>query len=149
MRPATSRSSVDFPHPDGPITETNSPSLISSEMSWRASSSRPGSWNRLDTPVSETAEAVQFLEWLLADNFTFLGVREYVLSGDTMLSPVLESGLGVLRSPELKVLRGGRGPLEGPAALQKVGHGVEVNRVGRHSAPSGKRRSASGRGAAR
>jgi glutamate dehydrogenase len=63
-------------------------------------------------PVSEIAEAVQFLEWLLADNFTFLGVREYVLSGDTTLSPVVESGLGVLRSPELKVLRGGRGPLE-------------------------------------
>ncbi|TMJ28173.1 MAG: NAD-glutamate dehydrogenase, partial [Alphaproteobacteria bacterium] len=30
-------------------------------------------------PAIETAEAVEFLEWLLADNFTFLGVREYVL----------------------------------------------------------------------
>ncbi len=62
--------------------------------------------------ATEIAEAVQFLEWLLSDNFTFLGVREYVLSGDTSLNPVVESGLGVLRSPELKVLRGGRGPLE-------------------------------------
>jgi glutamate dehydrogenase len=63
-------------------------------------------------PVGEIAEAVQFLEWLLADNFTFLGMREYVLSAESTLSPVLESGLGVLRSPDLKVLRAGRGPLE-------------------------------------
>ena len=30
-------------------------------------------------PVDEIAEAIQFLEWLLANNFTFLGVREYAL----------------------------------------------------------------------
>ncbi len=31
-------------------------------------------------PVDEIAEAVQFLEWLLADNFTFLGIRDYHFS---------------------------------------------------------------------
>ena len=63
-------------------------------------------------PVVELAEAVQFLEWLLADNFTFLGVRDYVLAGEAALNPVFETGLGVMRSRELQVLRGGRGPLE-------------------------------------
>ena len=33
-------------------------------------------------PVEEIAEATQFLEWLVANNFTFLGVREYRLTGD-------------------------------------------------------------------
>ena len=32
-------------------------------------------------PVEEVAEAVQLLEWLLANNFTFLGVREYSFPG--------------------------------------------------------------------
>ncbi len=27
-------------------------------------------------PVDEIAEAIEFLQWLLVDNFTFLGVRE-------------------------------------------------------------------------
>ena len=31
-------------------------------------------------PVEEIAEAIQFLEWLIADNFTFLGVRDYALA---------------------------------------------------------------------
>src|SRR6516164_6414590 len=62
--------------------------------------------------VAEVAEAVQFLDWLLADNFTFLGVRNYVLDEDTGLTAVFETGLGVMRSRELKVLRSWRGPLE-------------------------------------
>ena len=62
--------------------------------------------------VGEVAEAVQFLDWLLADNFTFLGVRNYVLDEDTGLTAVFETGLGVMRSRELKVLRSWRGPLE-------------------------------------
>ena len=37
-------------------------------------------------PVDEIAEAIQFLQWLLADNFTFLGVRDYRLDGQ-MLEP--------------------------------------------------------------
>ena len=35
-------------------------------------------------PVDEIAEANQLLQWLCADNFTFLGVREYRFSSDDM-----------------------------------------------------------------
>ncbi|HMK80842.1 MAG TPA: NAD-glutamate dehydrogenase [Xanthobacteraceae bacterium] len=59
-------------------------------------------------PVDEIAEATQFLEWLVANNFTFLGVREYALTGDASGYIVLpESGLGILRSPDVHVLRRG------------------------------------------
>ncbi len=59
-------------------------------------------------PVDEIAEATQFLEWLVANNFTFLGVREYALTADGQdIEPVFESGLGILRNPEVRVLRRG------------------------------------------
>ena len=58
-------------------------------------------------PVDEIAEAIQFLQWLLADNFTFLGVRNYRLDGQA-LEPDFDSALGIMRSRELRVLR--RGP---------------------------------------
>src|SRR6185369_11729073 len=60
--------------------------------------------------VEEIAEATQFLEWLVANNFTFLGVREYVLTGDENhqdYEPLFETGLGILRAPEVRVLRRG------------------------------------------
>src|SRR3954470_5417475 len=60
-------------------------------------------------PVEEIAEATQFLEWLVANNFTFLGVREYAITGDDRGYTVIpNSGLGVLRSPDVHVLRRGR-----------------------------------------
>src|SRR5690348_11449457 len=46
--------------------------------------------------VDEIAEAVQFLQWLLTDNFTFLGVRDYRVSGQT-LEPDFDSALGIMR----------------------------------------------------
>jgi glutamate dehydrogenase len=58
-------------------------------------------------PVDEIAEATQFLEWLVANNFTFLGVREYALQGDAGYRVLPESGLGILRSPDVHVLRRG------------------------------------------
>ena len=59
-------------------------------------------------PVEEIAEATQFLEWLVANNFTFLGVREYALTGDERGYEVVpESGLGILRAPDVHVLRRG------------------------------------------
>ncbi len=59
-------------------------------------------------PVEEIGEAIQFLEWLGANNFTFLGVREYTLSKDgNTLEPDHETALGVMRSPDLHVLRRG------------------------------------------
>jgi glutamate dehydrogenase len=59
-------------------------------------------------PVDEIAETIQFLEWLVGNNFTFLGVRDYVLTDkEHALDPVFESGLGLLRSHELRVMRRG------------------------------------------
>lgn len=64
-------------------------------------------------PVDEIAEAVHFVEWLANNNFTFLGMREYRFSeqalgagrlGDAIGGP----GLGILRDPDVKVLRRGR-----------------------------------------
>jgi glutamate dehydrogenase len=62
-------------------------------------------------PVDEIAEAIQFLQWLIADNFTFLGVRDYVIK-DNSLEPVFESGLGIMRSRDFRVLRRGNELLE-------------------------------------
>jgi len=62
-------------------------------------------------PVDEIAEAVQFLQWLLAENFTFLGVRNYTVDGQT-LEPEFDSGLGIMRARELRVLKRGNELLE-------------------------------------
>jgi glutamate dehydrogenase len=51
-------------------------------------------------------EPLRFLDWLIEHNFTFLGIREYQLA-DGGLVPVADSGLGILRDPEFKVLRSG------------------------------------------
>ncbi|MIL09770.1 NAD-glutamate dehydrogenase, partial [Salmonella enterica subsp. enterica] len=56
----------------------------------------------------DVAEAVAFLEWLRDDNFTFLGMREFVYSGDEKggtLKRVKEPGLGMLSDPDVTVLR--------------------------------------------
>ncbi len=59
-------------------------------------------------PVDEIAEAIQFLEWLLADNFTFLGVREYRFDArEESLDPVYQTGLGLMRAREMRVLQRG------------------------------------------
>jgi glutamate dehydrogenase len=60
-------------------------------------------------PADEIAEAVQFLDWVLADNFTFLGMREYQFADKAIRSePVPSDGLGILRDPAVKVLRRGK-----------------------------------------
>ncbi|NEV00597.1 NAD-glutamate dehydrogenase, partial [Bradyrhizobium uaiense] len=48
-------------------------------------------------------------QWLCADNFTFLGVREYRFSPDSEASDDITTGegLGILRDPDVKVLRRG------------------------------------------
>jgi len=61
-------------------------------------------------PVDELSEAIQFLQWLLDDHFTFLGMREYAFAkgpGKGELEVVRGSGLGLLRDPDVKVLRRG------------------------------------------
>ena len=70
-------------------------------------------------PVDEIAEAIQFLQWLLADNFTFLGVRDYRVDGQA-LEPDFESALGIMRSRELRVLKRGNELLE----IHAGDHGV-------------------------
>ncbi len=62
-------------------------------------------------PVDEIAEAIQFLQWLLADHFTFLGVRDYKFDGHA-LNPDFDSALGIMRDRELKVLKRGEELLE-------------------------------------
>jgi glutamate dehydrogenase len=62
-------------------------------------------------PVDEIAEAIQFLQWLLADNFTFLGVRNYTFDGNT-LEPDFDSALGIMRLRELRVLKHGNELIE-------------------------------------
>ncbi|MBX9704802.1 MAG: NAD-glutamate dehydrogenase, partial [Gammaproteobacteria bacterium] len=50
-------------------------------------------------PTDEIQEATKFLQWLIDDNFTFLGYREYELMGEgekRALHLVPHSGLGVL-----------------------------------------------------
>ena len=53
----------------------------------------------------EIAEAAAFLEWLVANNFTFLGIRHYRVSDDgNVLEPQFETGLGLLRERERRVV---------------------------------------------
>ncbi len=55
-------------------------------------------------PVDDIAEAIQFLEWLAADNFTLFGVRDYVFAGKSRdLAPAAASGLGILRGDDIPV----------------------------------------------
>ncbi len=59
-------------------------------------------------PADEIAEAVQFLQWIAADNFTLLGARNYAYTdSEHALEPKFETGLGLLRSPEMRLLRRG------------------------------------------
>ncbi|MGB3336777.1 MAG: NAD-glutamate dehydrogenase [Devosia sp.] len=58
------------------------------------------------SPAAQKEEPLRFLDWLIEHNFTFLGMRDYRVAG-TGLEPVAESGLGILRDADLKVLRSG------------------------------------------
>ncbi len=70
---------------------------------------RNGSQN---VPPNELQESMEFLDWLLDDNFTFLGVREYCFENkslDGSFVHVKDTGLGVLRDEKIEVLkRGGK-----------------------------------------
>src|SRR5436309_2877696 len=60
-------------------------------------------------PQREIDEAIGFLEWLAARNYTFLGYREYSFEGegDTAVARVLtETGLGLLREESYAVFDG-------------------------------------------
>lgn len=60
-----------------------------------------GSYAPKNIDKDEINETSDFLHWLLSDNFTFLGKRDYVVKGkgdDTSLHLISGSGLGVLRN---------------------------------------------------
>jgi len=72
--------------------------------------------------VADVAESVQFLKWLADKNFTFLGMREYELIGseqDADLQPIKDSGLGILRDPDVHVLRRGHEMLHWTPEVRK------------------------------
>jgi NAD-specific glutamate dehydrogenase len=69
-------------------------------------------------------EAAQFIEWLTEHNFTFLGLREYRLGGGELV-PVEGSGLGILRDPNLRVLRSGPDYVESTVQLVDFVRGPE------------------------
>ncbi|MBL0372283.1 NAD-glutamate dehydrogenase [Rhizobium sp. KVB221] len=56
-------------------------------------------------------EALAFLRWLRDENFTFLGMREYIYSGRGLHAKVERdegAGLGILSDPDVRVLRAGK-----------------------------------------
>ena len=56
-------------------------------------------------PADEIAEAIEFLQWIAADNFTLLGARDYAYTdSEHALEPRFDTGLGLLRSPEMRLL---------------------------------------------
>ncbi len=62
-------------------------------------------------PVEEIAEGMHFLRWLIDENFTFLGMREYTFDPsdpESRFESVKGTGLGIMRDPNLEVLRRGR-----------------------------------------
>ena len=92
----------------------------------RASSPRCAT-NPPPLPADEIAEAVQFLEWLADDNFTLLGARDYAFTaGDDALEPRFETGLGLLRSPETRVLRRGEQLVTVTPEIRRVPQGAEA-----------------------
>ncbi|WP_353197882.1 NAD-glutamate dehydrogenase [Sandarakinorhabdus sp.] len=70
-----------------------------------------------------TAEAMAFLEWLAADNFTLLGARRYRLDGDLddpAMQPASDVGLGLLADPDYPLWSGVRGANDTPRELKAL-----------------------------
>ena len=59
----------------------------------------------LPLPSDEIAEAVAFLKWMAEDSFTFLGARDFSFANDETLTPVFETGLGLLRNAGVQLLQ--------------------------------------------
>ena len=60
---------------------------------------------------AERREALAFLAWLRDNNFTFLGMREYVYSaphGEPKVERARDAGIGILADPDIRVLRLGK-----------------------------------------
>lgn len=60
-------------------------------------------------PPEEVAEVIRFLDWIVSDNFTLLGTRDYSFRGlDEAADPVQGTGFGIMRDPNVRILRRGR-----------------------------------------
>ncbi|ODT80195.1 MAG: NAD-glutamate dehydrogenase [Pelagibacterium sp. SCN 64-44] len=75
-------------------------------------------------PSGARDEALRFIDWLIEHNFTFLGLREYRLTGDELV-PVADTGLGILRDENLKVVRSGADYVESTPQLVAFAKGPE------------------------
>jgi glutamate dehydrogenase len=70
----------------------------------------------------ELEEAVAFMKWLRDGQFTFLGCRDNVAMGsgeNVTLEPLYETGLGILRSREVRVLRRANEPVTTTSELRE------------------------------
>jgi glutamate dehydrogenase len=72
--------------------------------------------------VDELAESIQFLRWIASGHFTLLGMRNYDFireGSERRLEPRPGSDLGLLRDPNLRVLRQGGSPREMSPELEQ------------------------------
>ena len=72
-------------------------------------------------PAAEVAEAIEFLDWLRSENFTFLGVREDAYDEATgTITPQPGTELGILRHRASEVMTAGGERLDVPAAAREL-----------------------------
>lgn len=72
-------------------------------------------------PAGDVSEISEFLTWLHKNHFTLLGFREYAITGSeeaTSIAIVPDSGLGILRDPEVFVFDEAADPKILPRALR-------------------------------
>ena len=94
-------------------------------------------------PAQKIAEGIQFLEWLIDNNFTIQGLREYTYSGSRKngtLKPIRNSELGILRDEKLHLMTRDNKPValtqeirdflfsEDPLIIMKANHRSRVHR---------------------
>lgn len=72
----------------------------------------------------DAQEAIAFLEWLCADNFTFLG-SQVIDYGDRDAPPTVHPGHGLLTDPNYPLWRGMRGVADLPPQLSQFLHAAE------------------------
>src|SRR5690625_550305 len=92
-----------------------------------------------ELPREEIIEAIDFLEWLDDDHFTYLGYREYDFhgAGEGAIAGIdAASGLGILRDPDYSVFEGLRSLNELPAEVQEWVRSPQLLRVTKANRPS-------------
>jgi glutamate dehydrogenase len=97
-------------------------------IDWRAMQQRMrdaiNAYQQDPPPISieELTETMAFLQWLLDNHFTFLGMREYRFAGGSeqgALEVVPDSGLGVLRNAGKEEVKGASAP-QLPAPVREL-----------------------------